>query len=205
LRLLKILRRIEVRNFKEAAALAFRESGVGYMSIEVGKLFATAIDEDKLLGKAAKNIEQLVRSKYRDKPTWGQESWYVPVPLLRYDTRDVPRLTIEIRVYLVAAVEVTTTKHYYSMVLVGAIGEPQLDLPMVFLYGILRNDLGRFRILARSASHSTWEIPSGRPLELPNEFVANLSQILERQSVAKWLRSFGAQSKSVLPLVVGSF
>jgi hypothetical protein len=89
--------------------------------------------------------------------------------------------------------------------LVGAIGEPQLDLPMVFLYGILRNDLGRFRILARSASHSTWEIPSGRPLELPNEFVANLSQILERQSVAKWLRSFGAQSKSVLPLVVGSF
>lgn len=203
--MLKVLRGRQAGNFREAAALAFEGSGVGDMSTEVAELFTSAVDENKLLGKAARNIEQVVRSKYREKPMWDQESWYVPVPLLHYDSRDIPHLTIEIRVYLVAAVEVTTTSHYYFIVLGGTIGDPQtLTLPMVFLYAILRDDLGRFRVLARSASHTTWEIPSGAPVELPNEFLDKLCQALGRQSVARWLGNFGSQGKMVRALVLGS-
>lgn len=203
--MLKILRGREVTSFKEAAALAFRESGVGDMSVGVAELFATAVDENKLLGKATKNIEQFVRSKYREKPTWDQESWYVPIPLLQYDSRGIPRLTIEIKVHLVATVDVTTTSRYYFIVLAGTIGESQtLSLPMVFLHAILSHDVRRFQVLARSPSHTTWEIPSGAPVELPNEFLDKLCQALERQSVARWLGNFGSQGKSMRPLVVGS-
>ena len=203
--MLKVLRGKQVSNFKEAAALAFQQAGVSDMSLEVAELFTTAIDKNKLLGKATKNIEQLVRSKYREKPTWDQESWYVPVPLLHYDSRDIPHLTIELMIYLVAAVEVTTTSRYYFIVLGGTIGDPQtLTLPMVFVHAILSGDLGRFRVLARSASHTTWEIPGGAPVELPNEFLDKLCRALERQSVARWLGDFGSQGKSVRALVVGS-
>ena len=202
---MKILRGRQVRNFKEAAALAFQEAGVGDMSLEVAELLATAIDENKLLGEAEKNIEKAIRNKYRGKPTWDKEWWYIPTPILHYDTRDIPHLTIEIKVYLIAVAEVTTINNFYCVTLVGAIGKPEvLDLPMVFLHAILGDDLGRFRVLAKSANHTTWEIPDGKPIELPNDFLAKLSQALGRQSVARWLGSFGSQSKNVRSLVVGS-
>ena len=203
---MKILRGEQAGNFREAAALALKESGSSDISFEVVELLTSAIDEDKFYSEAQKNIGTAIRNRYRRNPTWESERWYVPVPMLHYDTRDIPHLTIEIRVYLVAAAEVETTDNFYSITLVGAISKPEmLDLPMVFLYyGILRNDLGRFRILARSANYSAWEVPGSKPVELPNEFLAKLSQALERQSVARWLGSFGSQSKRVLPLVVGS-
>lgn len=203
---MKILQGERARNFREAAALALKESGSSDMSFEVVELLASAIDKDKFHSEAQKNIGTAIRNKYRRNPTWESKRWYIPVPLLRYDTKEVPHLTIEIRVYLVAAAEVETTDNFYSITLAGAIGKPEmLDLPMVFLYyGILRNDLARFRILARSANYSAWEVPGSKPVELPNEFLSKLSQALERQSVARWLGSFGSQSKSVLPLVVGS-
>lgn len=204
--MLKILRGRQARNFREAVVLALKQSGFGDMFFGVAELLVSVIDEDKFHSEAQKDIRTTIRDRYRRNPTWESELWYVPIPMLHYDTRDIPHLTIEIRVYLVAVAEVETTDNFYSVTLGGAIGNPEmLELPMVFLYyGILRNDLGRFRILARSASHTVWEIPGGKPVELPNEFLAKLSQTLQRQSVARWLGSFGAQSKSVRPLVIGS-
>lgn len=203
--MLKVLRGRQVRNFGEAVALVFQEAGVGDMSLEVAELLATAIDENKLRGEAEKNIEKAIRNKYRRKPTWESEEWYIPVPILHYDTRDIPHLMIEVSFYLVAVAEVETTDNFYSITLVGAIDKSEmLDLPMVFLHAILSDDLRRFRVLARSASHTTWEIPGGKPVELPNDFLAKLSQALEMQSVARWLGSFGSRAKNVRPLVVGS-
>lgn len=204
-RLLKILQGEHARNFREAAALALKESGCTDMSLEVAELLTSVIDENKFHSEAQKDIRTAIRDRYRRNPTWESKHWFVPIPMLHYDTRETPHLTIEIRVYVVAVAEVETTDDYYSVTLVGPTRKPEtLELPMVFLYGILRNDLGRFRILARSASYTIWEVPGSKPVELTNEFLAKLSQTLERQSVARWLGSFGAQSKRVRPLVVGS-
>lgn len=203
--LLKILQGERARNFREAAALVLKESGSSDISLEVIELLTSAIDEDKYHGEAEKNIRIAIRDRYRKNPTWESEQWYIPIPMLHYDTRDIPHLTIEIRVYLVAVAEVETTDDFYCVTLVGVIGKSEmLELPMVFLYGTLGDDLGRFRVLARSAGDTTWEIPGGKPVKLPNEFLAKFSQTLEGQSVARWLGSFGAQSKRVRPLVVGS-
>ncbi len=79
-----------------------------------------------------------------------------------------------------------------------------LTIPMVLLYAVLYDDLGRFRILARSGNRTTFEIPGATPVELPDEFLAKLRQTLERKSAASWLGGFGVQARRIIPLVVGA-
>jgi len=205
LRLIKILRGKQVRNFQEAVTLAFHEAGVNDMSTSVTDLFNSVLDTNVLRSEAEKKIATTIRDKYKKKPEWRSNWWCIPVPTLRYETRDIPHLAIEVKKYLVAAVDVETTDNSYSATLVGSTGKPEaLVIPMVFLQGILDDDLGRFGVLARSGSYTTWEIPGIKPAQLPNDLVSKLSKILRLKSVAMWLGDFGSQGRSVAPLIVGS-
>ena len=202
---MKILQGKRAGNFEQAAGLAFQDAGVGDMSAAVADLFVSLADATKLRTEAEKSIGAAIRDKYRAKPTWQGKWWYVPVPTLSYEARDIPHLKIETKTYLVAVVEVETTDDSYSVTLVGTIGKAEtLIVPMVFLQAILDDDLGRFGILARSSSHTTWEIPGAKPVQLPNDFVNKLTEIFKRKSVGMWLGEFGRQGRSVTPLVVGS-
>jgi len=202
---MKIFQGRRAKNFEEAVVLAFREARGDGMSTSVTDLFATVADASRLRGQAEKAIGTAIRDRYKKKPVWKSNSWYVPVPMLRYDGRDIPHLALEITVYLVAAVEVETANDFYSVTLVGAIGKPEtLVIPMVVLHAILNDDLGRFGILARSGSHTTWDVPGAKPVHLPNDFSSKLSEILIQKSVAVWLADFGSQGRSVASLVVGN-
>jgi hypothetical protein len=202
---MKILQGKRVRNFEEAAALAFQEAGVGDISAGVADLFVSIADATKLRTEAERSISAAIRDKYRGKPRWQGKWWCVPVPMLSYEAKDIPHLKIESKTYLVALGEVETTDDSYSVTLVGAIGKPEtLVIPMVFLQAILDGDLGRFNILAKGGSHTTWEMPGAKPVQLPNDFVNKLAEIFRRKSVAMWLDEFGSQGRSVAPLIVGS-
>ena len=192
-------------NFKQATGLAFQDAGVGDMSAAVADLLVSLVDATKLRTEAEKSILAAVRGKYRAKPTWQGKWWYVPVPTLSYEARDIPHLKIEGKTCLVAAVEIETTDDSYSVTMAGTIGKAEtLIVPMVFLQAILDDDLGRFSILSRSSRHTTWEIPGAKPVQLPNDFVNKLTEIFKRKSVGMWLSNFGRQGMSVSPLVVGS-
>lgn len=192
-------------NFKQATGLAFQDAGVGDISTGVADLFVSIADATKLRIEAEKSIGAAIRDKYRGKPTWQGKWWYVPVPTVSYEARDIPHLKIESNTCLVAALEVETTDDSYSVTMVGTIGKPEtLIVPMVFLQAILDDDLGRFSILSRSSSHTTWEIPGAKPVQLPNDFVNKLAEIFKCKSLAIWLGEFGSQGRSVAPLVVGS-
>jgi hypothetical protein len=105
----------------------------------------------------------------------------------------------------VSPVKVETNYSSYSITLVGVIGKAQvLAIPMMFLWGLLSNDLCRFRILAKGSTHTTWEVPGAKPVELPNDFVGKLSETLRQKSVGMWLKDFASQGRAVAPEVVGS-
>ncbi len=107
--------------------------------------------------------------------------------------------------HLIAVLDVETRSDYFTVTLVGALGQPgTLVIPKVFLQAILSNDLGRFGVLAKSNSHTTWDVPGIKLVQLPNDFVNQLAETLKRQLVVDWLDSFGAQGRSVAPLAAGS-
>jgi len=201
---MKILPGRRAKNFREATELAFREAGADDLSLSVADLFESA-DATKLRSEAERDIVAAIRRKYRGNPTWDGKQWYVPVPKPGYDSRGIPHITIDIKRYIIAVGDVETVDHYYPVTLVGPIGKLEtLIIPIVLLQAILDDDLGRFSILARSAGNTTWEILGFNPVQLPDDFVARLSDILKRKSVAAWLEEFGSQGKRIMPPIVGT-
>ena len=201
---MKILHGIRVKNFREAAELAFREAGADDLSLSVADLFELA-DAAKLRSEAERDIIAAIRGKYRGNPTWDGKWWCISVPKPGYDSRGIPQVTIDLKRYIVAAGEVETTDDYYPVTLVGPIGKSEtLIIPILLLQAILDDDPGRFAVLVRSAGNTTWEVPGSKPVQLPDDFVARLSDMLKRKSVAAWLEEFGSQGRSIMPLVVGS-
>lgn len=203
---MKILQGTRAGSFREATLLAFREAGAGDMSPEVADLFAWSSYADKLGDEAEKSIGNAIRGRYRRNATWDDERWFIPVPHLRYDARELPQLVIQIRAHLVAATEVETARDYYSITLVGLVGKPEtLVLPLSFLQSVLDDDLGRFQVIGKDETNTTWDVPSLKEaVRLPNDFLARLCNVLSRQSVAAWLEEFGSQGQSIAPLVVGT-
>jgi len=201
----KILQGKRAGNFQQAVALAFQEAGIDDMSHGVTDLFTAAVEASTLGSEAEKAIAATIRGKYRNKPEWESKWWRVPVPVLHYDTRDVPHITFEVKMYLVAVVEVETSDDVFTVTLVEATVKPEtVIIPMVFLQAVLDDDLGRFRLVAKNSSHSTWDIPGTRTIRLPNDFTNKLGELLKRKSIAMWLEGFGSQGRSISPLVVGS-
>jgi len=201
---MKILHGKRVRNFREAAELAFHEAGADDLSLSVADLFET-VDATRLRSEAERDIMAAIRGEYRGNPTWDGKWWCISVPRPGYDSRGIPQVTIDLKRCIVASGEVETTDRYYPVTLVGPIGKLEtLVMPILLLQAILDNDLGRFAILARSAGSTTWEMPGTKPVQLPDDFVLRLSDTLKRKSVAAWLEEFGSQGRSIMPLVVGS-
>ena len=202
---MKVLTGKQADNKKEAVRLAFQAAGVDSMSADIIEMLTSFSGTDKTSGEADKSIGAAVKTRYGSKATWRAERWFVPIPKLFYVSKDIPQLVIEITVYLVAAAVVKTQQDSRIMTLVGAAGKPEiLTIPMIFLHALLEKDLGRFSIAAKDIGYTTWEVPGGKPVRLPNDFVSELTEMLEYQSVVSWLIEFGPQGKSIAPLVAGS-
>jgi len=201
---MKILPYRHVKNFEKAAELAFSEAGAKDVCLSVADLFESA-DDTKLHSEAEKDIIAAVRGRYRGNPVWDGKWWHVPVPKPGYDARGTPHITIDLKIYIVAAGEVETADTYYPVTLVGPIGKSEtLAIPIVLLHAIINNDLARFSVLARSGGYTTREIPGFKPVQLPDVFVTRLTDKLRRKSVAAWLKEFGSEGRSIMPLVVGA-
>jgi len=202
---MKILIGEKASSYKEATTLAFQTAGVDGMSADIIDMFASLAAGDKASGEADKSIGAAVKSRYGSKATWRAERWFVPVPKLHYDGKDIPQLIIDITVYLVTAAVVRTLQDSRLVTLAGAVGKPEtLAIPMIFLHALLEKDLGRFAIVARDAGYTTWEVPGAKPVRLPNDFLSELTEMLKYQSVVAWLGGFGSQGRCVAPLVAGS-
>ncbi len=202
---MKILIGEKASSYKEATNLAFQTAGVEGMSADIIDMFTSLSNIDKTSSEAEKIIGSTIRSRYGSKATWRAERWFVPIPKLQYDGKDIPQLIIEINVYLVTAAAVRTPQDSRLITLAGAVGKPEtLSIPMVFLHAVLERDLGRFAIVARDAVYTTWEVPGAKPVRLPNDFVSELTVMLKYRSVVDWLGEFGTQGRCVAPLVAGS-
>lgn len=202
---MKILMGRQADNWKEAARLAFQEAGVEGMSADITDMLTPLVNDHKMSAEADKTIGTIIRNRYGNKATWRAERWFVPVPKLHYEGKDIPQLIIEIGVYLVAAGAIRTQNDSRLVTLVGAVGKPEiLAIPMVFLHAFLEKDLDRFGIVARDSIYTTWDLPGNKPVRLPNDFVSELTEMLKYQSVVAWLGEFGAQGRCVAPLVAGS-
>ena len=201
---MKILSGKQADNQNEAVSLTLQTANVDSMDTYIIDMFETLPDNNKISAEADKIIGSTIRSRYGNKATWRAERWFVPIPKLRYDGKDIPQLIIEVDIYLIAAV-VVRTRDSRLITLAGAVGKPEtLTIPMVFLHALLEDDLGRFAMVARDARYTTWEIPGAKPVRLPNDFVGELSRRLKWQSVISWLEEFGSQGRYVAPLVAGS-
>ena len=202
---MKVLSGKQAINREEATVLAFQAAGVDGMSTDIIDMFGSVADTGKISSEADKIISSAVKNRNGSKATWQAERWFVPVPKLSYDSKDIPQLVIEINIHFVTAVVVRTQQGSRSITLVGAVGKPDtLAIPMIFLHAVLEKDPGRFSIIARDAGYTTWEVPGAKPVRLPNDFISELTEMLKWQSVVSWLIEFGAQGKSVAPLVAGS-
>jgi len=203
---MKILIGKKASSLKEATILAFQEAGVENMSADIIDMFTSVMESSsKINAETDKIIGSTVRSRYGNKATWRAERWFVPVPKLQYQGKDIHQLVIEVITYLVAAAVVRTGDDSRLTTLIGPVGKPEiLGLPMVFLHALLENDLGRFAMIARDAGYTTWEVPGAKPVRLPNDFVSEITIMLKYQSVVSWLGQFGAQGRCVAPLMAGS-
>jgi len=201
---MKILSGQQAENQNEAVKLALQIAGEEGMDQYVIDMFEALSDNDKINTEADKIVSSTIRNRYGSKASWQTDRWFVPVPKLHYEGKDIPQLIIEVDIYLIAAA-VVRTQDSRLITLAGAVGKPEtLAIPMVFLHALLEKDLGRFAMVARDASYTTWEIPGAKPVRLPNDFVSELSQRLKWQSVVSWLDEFGSQGRYVAPLVAGS-
>ena len=201
---MKILSGQQADNQNEAIRLALQTAGLEGMDTYTIDMFETLLDNDRINAEADKIIGSTIRNRYGNKATWRTERWFVPVPKLHYDSKDITQLVIEVDIYLIATA-VVRTQDPRLITLTGAIGKPEtLTLPMVFLHALLEEDLGRFAMVARDARHTTWEIPGAKPVRLPNDLINELSQRLKLQSVVSLLWEFGSQGRYVAPLVAGS-
>jgi len=199
---MKILAGKKASNYKEATAMAFQTAGVDGMSADIIDMFASLSAADKISGEADKSIGAAIKSRYGNKATWRAERWFVPIPKLSYDSKDIPQLIIDINIYLVAAVVVNTPQDSRLVTLAGTVGKPEtLAIPMIFLHALLEKDLGRFAIVARDAGYTTWEVPGAKPVRLPNDFISELTEMLKYQSVVAWLGGFGSQGRCVALLL----
>ncbi|MDD5288883.1 MAG: RuvA C-terminal domain-containing protein [Dehalococcoidales bacterium] len=202
---MKILTGSRASNQKEAVSLALQEAGIGLMSPDVVDVFASVAENAKTSTEIDKLVGTSVRGRYGNKASWRAERWFVPVPKLQFQGKDIHQLLIEVSVYLVAAAVVRTVDDSRLITVAGPVGKPEMvSIPMVFLHALLENDLGRFAMVARDASYTTWEVPGAKPVRLPNDFVNELSKIFKYQSVVSWLCQFGTQGRCVAPLVAGS-
>ncbi len=203
---MKILQGRWARGFKEAAALVFKEAGVGDMSLEIAGLFTSAVDADKRRDEAGSVVSSTIHNKYGRSAIWNGKRWLIPVPRLGYHAQPIPYLDITIQTYLASPIEVETTSHYHSMVLVGPIGRAEkLVLPLPFLQAVLDNDLDQFEVTGRDCAHTGWGIPGLKEtIRLPNAFITTLSSVLRLKSVASWLLDFGVEGRNVVPWVVGT-
>ena len=200
-----ILQGKRATNFEEAAAVAFREADIYDMGTDIIGMFNIISDDDGIRNKADKLISSAIRNRYGGKVTWHAERWYIPIPDLSYDARDLPRLTIEVRLYLVAVAQVRAGSDSCLITLVGVVDTPEtLIIPMVFLHAVLEKDLARFAIVARDANWTTWDVVGAKLVRLPNDFVSDLTEILRHKSVVAWLEEFGSQGRCVAPLVMGN-
>jgi hypothetical protein len=202
---MKILTGSRASNQKEAVSLALQEAGTGVMSPDVVDMFVSIAENAKTSVEIDKLIGTSVKGRYGNKASWRAERWFVPVPKLQFQGKDIHQLVIEVSVYLAAAAVVRTADDSRLITVVGPVGKPEIvSIPMVFLHALLENDLGRFVIIARDAGYTTWEVPGAKPMRLPNDFVNELSIMLKYQSVVSWLCQFGVQGRCVAPLVAGS-
>ena len=201
---MKILSGKQADNQNEAVNLAVQTANVDSMDTYTIDMFETLTDNNKISAEADKIIGSTIRNRYGNKATWRAERWFVPIPKLYYDGKDIPQLIIEVDIYLIATA-VVRTQDSRLITLAGAVGKPEtLTIPMVFLHALLEEDLGRFAMVARDARYTTWEVPRAKPVRLPNDFVGELSRRLKWQSVISWLEEFGSQGRYVAPLVAGS-
>jgi len=201
---MKILSGQQAENQNEAVRLALQIAGEEGMDNYIIDMFGALSDNDKINTEADKIISSTIRNRYGSKASWQTERWFVPVPKLHYEGKDIPQLIIEVDIYLIAAA-VVRTQDSRLITLAGAVGKPEtLSIPMVFLHALLEKDLGRFAMVARDANYTTWDIPGMKPVRLPNDFVSELTEMLKYQSVVSWLDEFGSQGRYVAPLVAGS-
>ena len=202
---MKLLLGRQATNRKEAIDKVFQVTGVDGISEDILDMFTSITSGDKINSEADKIISSTIRSRYGGKATWRVERWFIPMPTLHYEGKDTPRLIIEAKVYLVATADVKTQQGSHSITMVEAVGKPEiLAIPLVFLHAFLEKDLGQFAVIARDAAHTQWELPGTKPVQLPNDFVGNLTLMLKWQSVVDWLLEFGPQGRCVAPLVAGS-
>jgi len=201
---MKILSGQQAENQNEAVKLALQISGEEGMDTYIIDMFEALSDNDKINAEADKITSSTIRNRYGSKATWRTERWFVPVPKLHYEGKDIPQLIIEVDIYLIAAA-VVRTQDSRLITLAGAVGKPEtLTIPMVFLHALLEKDLGRFAMVARDANYTTWDIPGMKPVRLSNDFVNELTEMLKYQSVVSWLDEFGSQGRYVAPLVAGN-
>ena len=202
---MKIITGSRASNQKEAVSLVFQEAGIGIMSLDVVDMFVSVAENAKTSAEIDKLIGTSVRGRYGNKASWRADRWFVPVPKLQFQGKDIHQLIIEVSVYLVAAAVVRTADDSRLITVAGPVGKPEIvNIPMVFLHALLENDLGRFAMVARDAGYTTWEVPGAKPVRLPNNFVNELTTMLKYQSVVSWLCQFGAQGRCVASLVAGS-
>ncbi len=201
---MKILSGHQADSQDKAVKLALQIAGEEGMDDYIIDMFEALSDNDKINTEADKIISSTIRNRYGSKASWQTDRWFVPVPKLHYEGKDIPQLIIEVDIYLIAAA-VVRTQDSRLITLAGTVGKPEiLAIPMVFLHALLEEDLGRFAMVARDASYTTWDIPGMKPVRLPNDFVNGLTEMLEYQSVVSWLDEFGSQGRYVAPLVAGS-
>ena len=202
---MKILPGKHVQDFTDATGIAFDEAQVDDMGADIVGMFSVIADADRINSKADKLIGSAIRNRYGGKAIWHDERWYIPIPDLRYDARDLPQLTIEVRLYLVAVAQVRAGNDSRLVTLVGVVDKPEmLTIPVVFLHAVCEEDLARFAIVARDAAWTSWQVPGAKLVRLPSDFVSELTAIFRRKSVVTWLLKFGEQGRYVAPLVMGT-
>ena len=197
-----------IHSFEEAARLAFQQDNAADMQPQVASLFAAPIDHTLSSQEIDKLVRVDVRTIYgKDVGCSVEEQWQVPVPLLRYEAKDQPRLIVEGKVYLVARVWVSRQSRsggLYTNSVTPAGKLQKTVLTLSFLSDLLDNSLDHYQKVGKDGGWTTWQsLWLKQPMRLHDDFVTDLTIALKRKPVRDWLEDFGSRGRQLVPLVVG--
>jgi len=149
---MKFISSEQVATQQEAIETVLQETGAEGLSNEIIDMFTSIAKTDAINKEADRIIGSASGTGNGNKCFWRADQWFVPIPTLHFDSKDIPHLIIDVQVYLVTTVNVRTRQGNYAFGMVGGIGKPEtLNIPMFFLHAFLEKDLGRFAVIARDA------------------------------------------------------
>ncbi|MBI4282141.1 MAG: hypothetical protein HY672_01460 [Chloroflexi bacterium] len=192
---------------EDACRLALAKANLEGMDPAIPNIFFPLVDPEALHLGSRNAISAALREKFGRRVEWNGSWQYVPIPRLEYEGQEMPRLIVNVQVYALAPVVATLPSHRSRRMVTVVVptGKPiTLILPLLWFYDLLMGQRTAYQVIQKQGQWTTLRISgSSGDARLHDGVTREIAEALQRQSLYRWLSSFGDRGIELAPLLAG--